>query len=173
MPTLEYLDKSYDCTTAIKGEDYIRLLDENGCLVASFDGIADFSAFELHGGEYTEPTPAHDCYLAVIRDDGTFARGGHRCSDIVPRSKLVTVPIGTNWTGEAAPYTQTIEIEGVKENSVIEIALPSTATAVDVAAFQALSLQDGGQAVGSITLRAFGAINSESIPVNVIIRGDL
>lgn len=86
MPTLEYLDRSYDCATAIKGEDYIRLLDDNGCLVASFDGIADFSAFELSGGEYTEPTPAHDCYLAVIRDDGTFARGGHRCSDITDKA---------------------------------------------------------------------------------------
>lgn len=173
MPTLVYKEKSFDCATAIKGNDYIRLLDTNDCLVASFDGISDFSAFTLSGGEYTEPTPAHDCYLAVIRDDGTFARGGHRCSDIVPRSKLVTVPIGTSWTGSEAPYTQTIEIEGVEENSVVEIALPATATATEVAEFQALGLQDGGQATGAITLKAFGTVNSKSIPVNVIIRGDL
>lgn len=173
MPTLVYLDRSYDCTTAIKGNDYIRLLDNHGCLVASFDGISDFSAFTLSGGEYTEPTPAHDCYLAVILDDGTFAKGGHRCSDIVPRSRLVTVPIGTSWAGSSAPYTQKIEVAGVEANSVVEISLPSTATAAHVAAFQGLALQDGGQAAGSITLRAFGTKNTAAIPVNVIVRGDL
>ena len=82
MPTLTYLENSFDCTTAIKGNDYIRLLDENGILIASFEGIADFSAFTLTNGEYTTPTAENQCYLAVIRDDGTIAKGGHRCSDI-------------------------------------------------------------------------------------------
>ena len=80
MPTLKYLEYSFDCTTAIKGDDYIRLLDENGVLIASFEGIADFSVFTLVNGEYTAPTAPGECYVAVIRDDGTIAKGGHRCS---------------------------------------------------------------------------------------------
>lgn len=82
MPTLKYLDYAFDCATAIKGDDYIRLLDENGILIASFDGIADFSVFTLTNGEYTAPTAPGECYVAVIRDDGSIAKGGHRCSDI-------------------------------------------------------------------------------------------
>lgn len=82
MPTLVYLGESYDCTTAIKGDDYIRLLDKNGVLLASFDGISDFTKFELKNGSYTSPTADHDCYLAVIRDDGSVVKGGHRCSDV-------------------------------------------------------------------------------------------
>ena len=82
MPTLKYLGESYACATAIKGSDYIHLLDQNGVMVASFDAITDFSGFTLEGGSYTTPTADPDCYLVVIRPDGTFGKGNHRCSDI-------------------------------------------------------------------------------------------
>lgn len=82
MPTLKYLGNTYDCATAIKGSDYIHLLDENGVMVASFDGISNFTGFTLSNGSYTSPTADHDCYLAIIRDDGTIGKGGHKCSDI-------------------------------------------------------------------------------------------
>lgn len=82
MPTLKYLGEAFDCTTAIKGADYIHLLDENNVMVAAFGEISDFSGFTLENGSYTPPTNDHDCYLAVIRDDGTIGRGGHRCCDV-------------------------------------------------------------------------------------------
>lgn len=82
MPTLKYLGDSFDCTTAIKGDNYIHLLDENGVMVAAFDEIADFSDFTLENGSYTEPTDDHSCSVAVIRDDGTIGKGGHSCADI-------------------------------------------------------------------------------------------
>ena len=82
MPTLTYLGDSYDCATAIKGADYIHLLDKNGMTVAAFDNITDFSGFVLENGSYTTPTADHDCHVAVVRDDGTIGKGGHRCSDI-------------------------------------------------------------------------------------------
>ena len=56
MPTLKYLDNAFDCATAIKGEDYIHLLDESGALIVSLEGISDFSLFTLVNGEYTSPT---------------------------------------------------------------------------------------------------------------------
>lgn len=88
------------------------------------------------------------------------------------KSKRTTATIGTTWTGTSAPYTQTISISGVKADSIVEISLPSTATASQVQQFQDLNLQDGGQAAGSITLRAFGTKNTVAIPVNVIVRSD-
>ena len=89
----------------------------------------------------------------------------------VPDAKHVIAPItiGTAWAGSAAPYTQTINLGCVRPNSIVEIALPATATVEEVKAFQRLNLQDGGQADGSITLRAFGAKNTIEIPVNVVI----
>ncbi len=88
------------------------------------------------------------------------------------KSKRTTATIGTTWNNTSAPYTQTISVSGVKADSIVEISLPSTATAAQVAAFLDLNLQDGGQAAGSITLRAFGTKNSIEIPVNVIVRSD-
>lgn len=88
------------------------------------------------------------------------------------KSKQTTATIGTVWENSSAPYTQTISISGVKTNSIVEISLPSSATAAQVAAFQKLNLQDGGQTAGSITLRAFGTKNTISIPVNVVVRSD-
>ena len=86
MPTLKYLEQTYDCEVAIKGSDYIHLLDDNGCMVASFDGITDFSAFTLQNGSYTTPTADHDCHIAVIRDDGTIGKGGHTCSGVASKT---------------------------------------------------------------------------------------
>lgn len=88
------------------------------------------------------------------------------------KSKRTTATIGTSWNNSSAPYTQIISISGVKADSIVEISLPSNASAAQVAAFLDLNLQDGGQAAGSITLRAFGTKNSIAIPVNVIVRSD-
>lgn len=82
MATVTYLGETYECATALKGADYIHLLDENGDMTAAFDGITDFSGFEITSGSWATPASDNDCYLAVIRDDGTIGRGHHRCSDV-------------------------------------------------------------------------------------------
>ena len=92
MPTLKYLGETFDCTTAIKGDNYIHLLDDNGVMVAAFDAITDFSGFTLENGSYVAPTADHSCRVAVIRDDGTIGVGGHTCEDIgnaVPKTRKV------------------------------------------------------------------------------------
>ena len=92
MPTLKYLGETFDCTTAIKGDNYIHLLDDNGVMVAAFDAITDFSGFTLENGSYVSPTADHSCRVAVIRDDGTIGVGSHTCEDIgnaVPKTRKV------------------------------------------------------------------------------------
>lgn len=92
--------------------------------------------------------------------------------DDLSKSIRTTANIGTSWSGSSVPYTQTIAIDGVEEESIVEIALRSTATAAQAKAFSALMLQDGGQASGTITLRCFGTKNTTSIPINVVVRRD-
>ena len=82
MPTLKYLGGSYRCATAIKGADYIRLLDENGMTVAAFDHIIDFSGFTLENGSYTAPTAVQERPVAVVRDDGAVGRSERRLCDL-------------------------------------------------------------------------------------------
>lgn len=92
--------------------------------------------------------------------------------DSQAESIRTTANIGTSWTGSAVPYTQTINVSGVAADSIVEVALTSTATATQAAAFSALQLQDGGQQSGKITLRCFGTKNTVSIPINIIVRRD-
>jgi hypothetical protein len=82
MATVTYLGENYSCSVALKGANYIHLLDENGKMIAAFDGITNFSGFAISGGSWTVPASDDDCYLAVIREDGTIGKGGHKCSDV-------------------------------------------------------------------------------------------
>lgn len=88
--------------------------------------------------------------------------------------KETSISIGTSWIGSSAPYTQTIPCDSLNSASnVIEISLPSSATAQQVEQFNALVLQDGGQTASTFTLRAFGTKNTVEIPITVIVRKDL
>jgi hypothetical protein len=82
LPTLKYLGDSYDCATAIKGPDYIHLLDGNGMPVAAFDHIIDFSGFTLVNGSYTSPTAVQERLVAVVRDDGAVGPSERRICDL-------------------------------------------------------------------------------------------
>lgn len=44
----------YDCTSAIKGADYVLLYDDT-TLIASFYGVTNFDSFVLEGGEWSYP----------------------------------------------------------------------------------------------------------------------
>lgn len=136
-----------------------------------------FLSVGADGNVTTTDNPADSC---VLKWQGTAESGkvlsvgddGY-IKTIDKSSQKTTATIGTTWTGSDVPYTQTISIEGVTADNVIEISLPTNATAAQVEAYNNLVLQDGGQDSGAITLRAFGAKNTITIPINVIIRSDL
>lgn len=91
------------------------------------------------------------------------------------KSVVIDRTISTTWSGSSAPYTQTITVlgNGVTETSIIDIVISSDATAEQVEAFCKLNLQGGEQNSRTITLRAFGEKNTVTIPIKVIIRGNI
>lgn len=107
MITVTYLGDNYECTTALKGKDYIRLLDSAGCMIASFEGITNFSGFTISGGTWTAPKTEGECKVAVIREDGTIAEGGHVCKDLLEGKSLTQ-----------AEYNALSETEKKRENFV-------------------------------------------------------
>lgn len=82
MPKVTYNGTTYECDVAIKGSDYVHLMDANNDMVVAFDGVVDFSAFTIAEGSWTTPTPNNDCYLAVVGDDGVIRKGNSRSSDV-------------------------------------------------------------------------------------------
>lgn len=143
----------------------------------SADEKGKFLSVGTDGNVTAVDNPANSCVLkwqGTAASGKTLAVGTDGYVTAVDKSSTkTTATIGTTWTGSSAPYTQAISITGVTADSVVEISLPTNATAAQVSAYNDLVLQDGGQSAGQITLRAFGSKNTITIPINVIIRGDL
>lgn len=63
MPLITYGGQDYSCAKAIKGLDYIELLDSNNNLIGKFAEISDFSGFSISGGGWSEPEPIDEIFI--------------------------------------------------------------------------------------------------------------
>ena len=72
MPTLTFYDQTFTCARAMKGADFVRLLDENGNIVFFADGITDFSSYVLDGGTWEIPLAVKG---AKVTADATLDAG--------------------------------------------------------------------------------------------------
>lgn len=98
---------------------------------------------------------------------------GNLISTKSDKSSVVTATlVATSWTGSAAPYTYTLAVSGVTATSNQELLPAASITAAQLKAMQSANIQDGGQAVNSITLKAYGIKPTIDLPVRVIKRGD-
>ena len=66
----------------------------------------------------------------------------------------------------------TLTLDGVTASSNQEILPAVNITTEQLEALQSANIQDGGQAAGNITLKAFGDVPTIDIPIRVIKRGD-
>jgi len=90
------------------------------------------------------------------------------------KSTVVTATLPASaWTGTDAPYSQTISVAGVTATSANEILPGASISASQLELLQLANLQDGGQAAGSITVKAYGGKPTADLPIRVIVRGDL
>ena len=77
-----------------------------------------------------------------------------------------------SWSGESAPYGQTVIAPGVTATSNNEILPGADVTQAELEALQAANLVDGGQEEGYIFLKAWGDRPAIDLPIRVIVRGD-
>lgn len=87
-------------------------------------------------------------------------------------SKVINAVLSASrWTGAAAPFTQTIQIEGLtaEQNGVIDVAHNITDEQLQAACDAKLRASE--QADGSLTILAKGAKPACDIPVAVILLG--
>ena len=119
------------------------------------------SAYEsAQDGGYTGTESAFNSLLAQV---------GNK----VDKSTIVNVTLlAANWAGTEAPYTYTATVAGVTTTSTQDWANSTSITAEQLAAWQAANIVDGGQGVGSVTFKAFGAKPTVDIPLRCILRKD-
>ena len=119
------------------------------------------SAYEsAQDGGYTGTESAFNSLLAQV---------GNK----VDKSTIVNVTLlAANWSGTTAPYTYTATVAGVTTTSTQDWATSTSITAEQLKTLQAANIVDGGQGVGSVTFKAFGAKPTVNIPLRCILRKD-
>lgn len=81
--------------------------------------------------------------------------------------------LAADWQGEIVPYTNTLTVEGVQTDSIVEVSLSKNASTDQVKASMNGQFTDGGQSENSITLKAYGRKPDMDIPVVVVVRRDV
>lgn len=76
--------------------------------------------------------------------------------------------LASGWTGDSAPYSYTLSLTGVTADSNQEFLPALDITAEQLTALQAANIQDGGQAEGTVTLKAFGTKPTIDLPIRVL-----
>lgn len=106
-----YNGNTFACATAYKGSDYVKLVDSTGAVVASFQGVKDFSAFTLSGGSWTSVPGVDDCTLATVSPDGSIRASSLKVCDILQLYLMsITVSASSVTSNGDGTYAANIEI---------------------------------------------------------------
>lgn len=109
--------------------------------------------------------------LVDITPDTIGAANKEYVDSVAIGTTLSVTLASASWTGDAAPYTYTISNSAITATSTQELSPATNITADQLSALQAANIIDGGQAAGSMTLKAFGEKPSVDIPVRIIVKG--
>lgn len=109
--------------------------------------------------------------LVEVTADSIGAASKEYVDSVATGTTLLVTLVSASWTGTAAPYTYTISNSAITATSTQELSPATDITADQLTALQNANIIDGGQAAGSMTLKAFGEKPSVDIPVRIIVKG--
>lgn len=101
-------------------------------------------------------------------------------TDPITPASIGAAPISTttevtlaaaSWSGDSAPYTYTLTVNGVTDTSTQEIVFATSINLEQLTAGQNANIQDGGQSANTIVLKAWGEKPTVDLPIRVIMRG--
>lgn len=147
MPTVTFNEESYTCSIALKGTDYIHLLNQDGDMIAAFDGIVSFTDFSISDGDWTSPKDDNSLPLAVIREDGTQGQAEYTAADIVAAQSAA---------GAAHEAATAAQSKADSAHSAAQSAQNAAQTAQTTAQSALTTAQAAQTAVGAISLSSFG-----------------
>lgn len=160
-----------------KGTDIKQLIKISGSL-ALFSGVLNTSTLTLWRVNYNNTWQE-----AVIEGytpkshASTHATGG---TDPITPASIGAAAISTtteatlaaaSWSGNSAPYTYTLTVNGVTDTSTQEILFATSINLEQLTAGQNANIQDGGQSANTIVLKAWGEKPTVDLPIRVIMRG--
>lgn len=117
-------------------------------------------------------TPAHadhfnEIYAKLLENEVYLKE--HKANKTVRREASL---LASNWTGNIAPYSYTLELEEATESNIIEILPPTNLSMEQYEAMTEAGIVGGSQSVGKITLLAYGEKPTIDLPIQILVRGD-
>lgn len=109
--------------------------------------------------------------LVEVTADSIGAASKEYVDSVATGTTLSVTLASASWAGTVAPYTYTISNSAITATSTQEVSPATDITADQLTALQSANIIDGGQAAGSMTLKAFGEKPSVDIPVRIIVKG--
>lgn len=138
--------------------------------LAALDAAGNLSDSGKKVGDFQTKVTAS----GLLKGDGaggvTAAAAGTDYSG--PKATVTATLLASGWTGSEAPFVYTLAIAGVTATSYQELVPAVNITAEQLKALQAANITDGGQASGSMTLKAYGKVPTVDIPIRVIKEGE-
>lgn len=138
--------------------------------LAALDAAGNLSDSGKKVGDFQTKVTAS----GLLKGDGsggvTTAAAGTDYSG--PKATVTATLLASGWTGSEAPFVYTLAIAGVTATSYQELLPAVNITAEQLKALQAANITDGGQAAGSMTLKAYGKVPTVDIPIRVIKEGE-
>lgn len=138
--------------------------------LAALDAAGNLSDSGKKVGDFQTKVTAS----GLLKGDGaggvTAAAAGTDYSG--PRATVTATLLASGWTGSEAPFVYTLSVAGVTATSYQELLPAVNITAEQLKALQAANITDGGQAAGSMTLKAYGKVPTVDIPIRVIKEGE-
>lgn len=138
--------------------------------LAALDAAGNLSDSGKKVGDFQTKVTAS----GLLKGDGsggvTAAAAGTDYSG--PKATVTATLLASGWTGSETPFVYTLAIAGVTATSYQELLPAVDITAEQLKALQAANITDGGQAAGSMTLKAYGKVPAVDIPIRVIKEGE-
>lgn len=161
---LENVDNTSDANKPISTATQTALDEKQPSITANGvlkgDGEGNVTAAEEAEVELVDITP-----------DSIGAASKEYVDSVATGTTLSLALASASWIGAAAPYTYTISNAAITATSTQEVSPATDITADQLTALQSANIIDGGQAAGSMTLKAFGEKPSVDIPVRIIVKG--
>lgn len=130
--------------------------------VAELDGSGKVPSDQLPDMDYI-PNSEKGAVNGVAELDSS---GKVPKTQIPTEDSLIVTLVSTDWTGETAPYTQTVDCSGVTSTNDVLIA-PKIDDAADMEMVSDAQIMATAQATGTITFSAFGDKPTGNIEFNV------
>lgn len=158
MITVTYNDISIECSKALKGSNYIHLLNSSGLIIAAFENVKDFSAFAISGGEWTTPTSADSCYIAVLGEDGTIQKSNKKACDVAIASDVGAL--------SALGTTDKSSVVGAVNETLSKVSECENALAALIKSYSENAVMSTSGALGSNGYWTYTMLSSNQIQIN-------